>query len=435
MAKREATNQFDELLYQPILKKPRISRTFEEDEPIELFPDEPQKQKRTPAQLAAAQKGARIRKEKNLLKSPPTASVPTPTKQPATKRRGPLPVKERAKSLTVEEMLALPDSSSRTAMFKHVEQAPGFNKYLEAKATSTQISPPKKPAISLSKSKQEKLRGLGQELVEEFGFSASETKKLPGILEKYQDIIQYELSESSFKIRKNVKKKKIELGEAAGLKWETIFVPSIKKCVLVAYLDLEIFLPWLLQQKYWKDLFPTPNDVLVLAYDPDGFPTYRWAQDKKNGFFNVAMKIVNNPHLTDSSLLCIPMLSYHGPEEYEYLEPLTSFFMKKLADLKEIVVGGKRLSIISKGVGDMASRVKMYQMGSISGAFPLTSLPLHKEQYGDVSLWPRSFHPRYSTQLRLVESSKGLTEDKKVQSVKLLIIYTFRKCYSINILE
>lgn len=90
------------------------------------------------------------------------------------------------------------------------------------------------------------------------------------------------------------------------MKWERIFVEAAGRVVLVVYFDLKVFLPWLLKQQGWDKLFHIPNRLLVIAVDPDGFPTFRWAQDKNNGFFNIAIKIVHNKHLNDSMHLVIP---------------------------------------------------------------------------------------------------------------------------------
>jgi len=67
------------------------------------------------------------------------------------------------------------------------------------------------------------------------------------------------------------------------MQWARREIAGETTSCLVVWFDLKIFLPWLLSLPGWKGLFDIPKDLLVLAIDPDGFPTYRWAKDKKNG--------------------------------------------------------------------------------------------------------------------------------------------------------
>lgn len=91
-------------------------------------------------------------------------------------------------------------------------------------------------------------------------------------------------------------------------------------------------------------------------------------------------------------LNAIPIFSYHGPEEYELMKVLISEFLDSLNDFT-FQLGGRMINVHFVGIGDMSARAKIYQIGTPGGDYPLSTLPLHKDQQGDVSLFPTTFNP------------------------------------------
>jgi len=128
---------------------------------------------------------------------------------------------------------------------------------------------------------KEKLRLTGRRISKELNQTVNETKKTVKILRTLEAALgdfleeKIEITESHSKIYKDSKKIQADLIEECGLEWERKIVTA-DESVLVAYFNLEKFLPWLLNLPGWNELFVFPKNQLVIAVDPDGFPTYRW---------------------------------------------------------------------------------------------------------------------------------------------------------------
>lgn len=252
--------------------------------------------------------------------------------------------------------------------------------------------------------------GTGLALIEAVpSLTKVERQKIVNVLENVSDNLGVKLTDSIYTIEKSQKAKVKTLIQNSGLQWERIMVPEKGRVSLVTYFDLKVFLPWLLSHKSWCSLYPIPKSTLAIAYDPDGFPSYRWAKDKKNGFFNITIKLLHNQHLVNSVHGAIPVLSYHGSEEYCYLEPLVSGFLHQFNDFS-FKLGDRHIDVVFLNVGDMSARWKIFQIGG-SPVWPLLTLPLHTNQLGDISLNPSGLVSRWDEQKGFRSTSKSNNSD------------------------
>lgn len=63
---------------------------------------------------------------------------------------------------------------------------------------------------------------------------------------------------------------------------------------------------------------------------------------------------------------------------------------------------GKAIGVVFVNIGDMSSRWSIFQIGGANSDYPLITLPLHKDQQGDVFLNPSGLCRRYAIQSRYV---------------------------------
>lgn len=261
----------------------------------------------------------------------------------------------------------------------------------------------------LDPKEQSVLKNLGSNLVTSLNLSRSETKKMIPILEECEQVLQdhipgIQLVQSENQIYQNIRIKLDQLKSDSGLRWQMKKVTLRKEEMykLIVFYDLKVFLPWLLSLKYWRDLFDgIPKDTLIVALYCDGWPTYRWAQQSENGYFNITIKIVHNPLINESIHNAIPIFSYHGPEQYEFMEALISDFLASLNDFT-FQLGERTIKVVFVGTSDMSARSKIYQIGTPGGDYPLSTLPLHKDQQGDVWLNPTKLASRFDEQKQLL---------------------------------
>jgi len=59
---------------------------------------------------------------------------------------------------------------------------------------------------------------------------------------------------------------------------------------------------------------------------------------------------------------------------------------------------GKAIGVVFVNIGDMSSRWSIFQIGGANSDYPLITLPLHKDQQGDVFLNPSGLCRRYAIQ-------------------------------------
>ena len=115
------------------------------------------------------------------------------------------------------------------------------------------------------------------------------------------------------------------------------------------------------------------------------------------------IKFLGNQHITSSVHDVIVIGSYDGLESEQYFDVL-DFFFEKISKGVEFTVDGILNKLKLVDISDMSFRHKIYQIGSSSGNYILPSLPLHRDQIGDV-LYPKKLISRYEEQKVIIQNN------------------------------
>ena len=108
---------------------------------------------------------------------------------------------------------------------------------------------------------------------------------------------------------------------------------------------------------------------------------------------------MHNCFISNSVLLTIPVLAFHGPEEYNYLAPLCKDYFKSLINFY-FILKARRIKVTFVNVGDMSCRWKVYQIGGAAATHPIVTIPLHKDLLGDMTVDVKALENRDKLQER-----------------------------------
>jgi len=183
------------------------------------------------------------------------------------------------------------------------------------------------------------IQNFGRNLIFELELSRKQVfGVLRNILKPLEQIYQFQLLKKPTNIFNELKQKRLQMRDEAGLRWQMHMVGN--RPILCAWLDLPIFFNWFYKIDGVKELFPTPKNILAYARFIDGYPIFRFgAAADENGMVQVSLKILNNHLITESSSVVIPI--WRALMQEKYNNRVVSSLMAMISVM--VLAGGKSM--------------------------------------------------------------------------------------------